>query len=80
MYGIYDTKDNCWIGDDKGPRLFEVEIIAKVAAQVMEDQVGVGPGRYRAVEYSGGEPRLRDEVPVKRTAEEALRRIEEGLV
>lgn len=63
-YGIYDTQDNCWIGDDVGPRVFTrvdsekmkgmpQELIARISAQVTGVQLGFAPGRLRAVEFNG---------------------------
>lgn len=77
-WGIFDTQDDLWIGDDNGPRVFEEEFIAKVAAQVVSDQV-LGTDlvdRFQAREIEDREWRKRDEITVKRTTLESLQRIE----
>lgn len=78
-YGIYDTKDNCWLGDDKGPKVYTDYTIARIAAQVVEDQVFGGLGmrlRYEAREFKNQVVRLKDSVGTKRTFLESLQRIE----
>lgn len=30
-YGLYDTKENCWLGDTSGPRIFDEKDLAKIA-------------------------------------------------
>lgn len=88
-YGIYDTRDNCWIGDETGPRVFTSEdsdkanglpqrVLAQIAAQMAEKQLGYGMGRLRAQEFRDGGFTLKDEVQTKMTALEALIRVENG--
>lgn len=77
-FGIYDTKDNCWLGDDSGPRTFEDFMLARVAAQIWEDQVtgtDLG-GRFKAYEIPEGSWNLKDHVAVKRSTLQSLRRVE----
>lgn len=80
MYGIYDTQDSCWLGDEHGPKLFEDFLVARVAAQVLDERLGNRPGRSKAREYGGGANRLRDEVQTKMSTLDALQRIEGGRV
>jgi hypothetical protein len=88
-YGIYDTRDNCWIGDKSGPRVFTREdsvkanglpqrLMAQIAAQMAEKQLGYGMGRLRAQEFNDSNLTLKDEVPTKMTPVEALIRLENG--
>lgn len=88
-YGIYDTQDNCWLGDESGPRLFTrastewakgmpVNLIAKISAQVTGVQMGYAPGRLQAREFNDQNLVLRDKVDTKMTALEALKKIENG--
>jgi hypothetical protein len=92
-YGIYDTRDDCWLGDDNGPRLFTFEdskkangmdtrIMAQIAAQMTEVQLGYSKdgmsGRLRAKEFNLKEVRLKDEMPTQMTALEALVIVEGG--
>lgn len=77
-YGLWDTKDHCWLGDDNGPAGFKDLALARVAAQVAEDMM-LGTdlaGRVQARELPSRRFRLRDEVPAKHTALESLQRIE----
>ena len=80
-YGIYDTKDNCWLGDASGPKTFEDFTLARVAAQIVEDRItGTDLGcRFRAQELpSSGPWHKRDEVLTQRTSLESLIRLENG--
>lgn len=78
QWGILDTRDNLWLGDDNGPRMFDNEMLARCAAQIWEDQVlgtDLG-GVFQVREIHDREWRIRDELEVKRTGLESLRRIE----
>jgi hypothetical protein len=77
QYGLYDTEDDVWMGDDNGPKTFTDFMHARVASEVVDVR---RPGRTKAREYDPAPKRLRDEVPTKMTTEEALRRMENGLV
>lgn len=89
-YGIYDTQDNCWIGDDKGPILYTrdfamtagkgmpQELLARMSAQITCVQMGWAPTRLRALEFTPQELHLKDEIPVKMSGVEAIRRAENG--
>ena len=76
-WGILDTKDNLWLGDDTGPKLFDDLMLARCAAQLWEAQVletDLG-GRYQAREFTGA-GKIRGEVEAKFSAHEALKNIE----
>ena len=77
-YGIFDTQDKCWIGDDRGPKQYDEEIIARVAAQVYDTMMRNAPGRTRAKEYDGSANKLKDEVKPAMTPVQALDRLERG--
>jgi hypothetical protein len=88
-YGLYDTQDNCWLGDETGPKLYTRELVeklnglplhtaARIAAQMIEVQLGYAPGRLQPREFNGENLVLKDEVPTLMTAEEALTRLEGG--
>jgi hypothetical protein len=67
------------MGDDTGPKLFDDENVAKVAAMVVDVRLKQEPGRTREREYrETNPPRLRDSVETHRTVEEALDYIEKG--
>jgi hypothetical protein len=80
MYGLYDTNDHCWMGNDEGPLLYEDEMLAKVAARMVDVQLKQAPGRTRAVPYNEESVVHKDEKETAMGPEEALRRLEEGLV
>jgi hypothetical protein len=88
-YGMYDTQDDCWIGDETGPRVFTIEdsakcnglphrVMAQIAAQMAEVQLGYTPGRIQAREFNAENLRLRDSVDTKMTPLEALIKLESG--
>ena len=80
-FGVYDTKDDCWLGDEKGPREFVYFLLARIAAEVWSDQLGVNrmTRRFEARELpSNDDWSLKDTIDVKRSALESLTRIEEG--
>lgn len=79
MWGLLDTQDNTWIGNDAGPVLHEEEWMAKVAAQVADIQLGQEPGRTRAREFPAQRNlRLKETVDTKMGPLEALEGLEEG--
>ena len=87
QWGLYDTKDNSWIGDEKGPRLFpdqmingkiaDGEILARIAAQMVDMQLG-RVAVTRAREYTENAVFKKDTLKTTCNTEDALRRIEEG--
>ncbi len=93
-YGIYDTKHNLWMGNAKGPLLFDddgtcpggqweaghAEELAALAARVMDVQLGQPAGRSRERVFPGGLVLRKDYVTVQHTPVEALMLLEEGKV
>ena len=86
-YGVFDTVDELWIGDDKGPKLFDTEdprfgadaaLFAQAAAQIANTQMGWPPTRLEARPYTLQAVHLRDEVHTKMGPKAALRRLEAG--
>jgi hypothetical protein len=79
-YGVFDTKEEGWLGDEKGPRTFDDFTLARVAAQIAEVQLtGDYLGcRIKAKEFPDGEWKLRDTSELKYTSLEALQKIEGG--
>ena len=78
IYGLYDTVEHVWMGGDEGPKTFEDFMLARIAAQMIDVQLGQEPGRTKAKEYDPSPKRLRDSVDTKMTALEALDGIEKG--
>jgi hypothetical protein len=79
-YGVYDTQENLWMGNDKGPHAYDDRLVAQVAAQTIEDMlIGTDLGyRFQVRVLPNDTMRFKDEVEAKRTAMESLRRIEGG--
>lgn len=78
-WGILDTKDNTWMGNENGPLLYDEEILAKLAARVLETRLRWFAGRIRAKVYPGGPKQLKDKLTPKIDAVTALKRLESGL-
>jgi hypothetical protein len=77
-WGLFDTEDKVWLGDDNGPLLFDEEILARVAAELSDVMIGQEPGRTAAKVFDGGALRLRDHRSIRMSAEAALAGLEEG--
>lgn len=78
MWGVYDTLDKLWIGNDDGPVSYDDQTIARAAAQIIEDMTtgtDLG-GRFVARAIPANTFRLRDEIAARHTATESIRRIE----
>jgi hypothetical protein len=96
MWGIYDTQDHLWLGSNDagtGPKVFAEDevvngtplgadalIIARIAAQVGDVRAGWKTGRSQPREYHGQATKLRDEVPLKDTTANVLRKMENGSI
>ena len=77
-WGFYDTADGLGMGDDRGPKTYDAEGIARVAAMVVDEQLGQAPGRTRAVPFADRPVRMRDAKDTRTTPLEAIRRLEGG--
>lgn len=78
-YGLYDIKDNCWLGNSEGPLLYEDQQLARIAARILDVRLGNPAGRTRAEEYLAEATTKLDDLQPKYSAEEAINRLEEGL-
>jgi len=78
LWGVYDTKDNVWLGGEKGPKVFVNKALARIAAQVYAMQIYGSEleTRLEARELPHCEWTKRDDVKVKYDTETALRRCE----
>lgn len=83
VYGLYDTVDKCWIGDQDGAdvlRYTDPEL-GRLAASVMNVRLQYPHGRIRSIMLHGVKDlHIKDYVEPPVSAEEALRRLEEGSV
>ena len=79
MWGLRDTVDNVWMGSNEteaGPRLFNDYMLARIAAQMMDVQLGQPEGRTKAERFVLQPLRLRDSVKTKMGSARALRILE----
>ena len=83
-WGVYDCDDKCWVGNEDGPLLytgspngpiFDGQYLARAAATIVNERMEQSC-RFRARLYEGGPVRIRDEVTFRRSAEDAIQRIE----
>jgi hypothetical protein len=77
-WGLWDTKDSCWLGDGNGPFTFKSHRLAQLGAQVAEDMMTGSDlaGRIQCKEFAPGVLRLKDHLHCLHTAEESLGRLE----
>ena len=76
-WGLYDTVDNLWMGNNEGPLVYDVEQWAKLAAQVMNKQLGYVL-RIECRVYDESPKHLKDEVKAVMSGVEAIKNLEEG--
>lgn len=79
-FGIYDTKDNSWIGDNDGAWVYKEEVIAQIGARVMDYRLGLPAGQLRAKPMDPGVKTKKCDVEAKMSAEKALELLEGGAV
>ena len=81
-YGLYDTKDNVWLGDEKGPFIFDTNEEplgqGRIRAAICDAQFEQRIGRTEARELTRGVYTHRDSVDIKRDALTALEMLEDG--
>ncbi len=77
-WGIFDTQDSLWVGNDNGPLIYEDFLLARISAQVTEMAVlGIDTAmRFQAREIFDRVWQKRDDVALKHSPLEAIRRIE----
>jgi hypothetical protein len=95
-FGVFDTKDNLWLGDDHGPKTFgigdalpngrkvatddEAFTLARCSAELADIQMGWGNRTKAMAVPEGDDWHIRDEVKPKVSALRALRMKERGVV
>ena len=79
-WGLLDTKENLWLGEGPtgGPKTYDNEDMAIIAARMTDVQLGWASGRTKAKRYDGSATKIRDNVPVKMPARTALEKLESG--
>jgi hypothetical protein len=79
QWGIWDPVEQIWLGDEKGPRLFDSKMFARVAAELSDVVLGYPRRRCREKPFPIGEAlRLKDQVDKKMSDLEALQGMEDG--
>jgi hypothetical protein len=76
-YGLLDTVDRVWMGDQAGPRTYEDLGQARLAAEVCAFRLGWPVTRVRAVIYDAPATVKRDDVDAVRTSDEAERYLDD---
>jgi hypothetical protein len=76
-WGLWDTQDKCWLGNDAGPKMFSDFDEAKLAAAVANVQLGWPAGRVRERRLIRPAEIFRDKVEAKMTPLEAIEMIED---
>jgi hypothetical protein len=81
-YGLWDTKDKCWLGNgekEKGPNTYDDEKLAKTAAVVATEMLQFEKGRIIALPFNPkDELKFKDEIEGPFTCDEAIERLEGG--
>lgn len=75
-YGLFDTVDKCWMGNEKGPVRYDDWDLARMAALVASEQLGWSHKRIRAAGFVDDKMILVDEVSTLLTPLEAIQRLE----
>lgn len=75
-YGLYDTADHCWIGNDTGPLRYNDRDFADLARNIVTEQMNWSWARVRVRPYDGSGTQHKDTLATDRTVGEALRRLE----
>jgi hypothetical protein len=73
-YGIWDTQDKCWMGNDEGPLVYTEEWMARAALTILSEQFRTT--RFRKKMFWEDYVVLKDEVKPLMSAVEAIRQIE----
>ena len=76
-WGLYDPIDHCWLGDKKGPRIFDQLDFARIAASVTNKQLGYF-NRIQVKTYDEEANSHKDDVLLLMSFEKALDRVERG--
>jgi hypothetical protein len=74
-WGIRDSCDFTWYGDDEGPVTYNDQRLAFLAAAIITKATG---RKTQAIEYDGGPKHLKDHIDMNMTPLEALKALERG--
>lgn len=77
-YGVFDTVDNLWIGNDSGPCTYDDVCIAQIAAMMADVRLDSEPDRHLARPFPVNlTAKFRDELPTKMSNVDALKQLED---
>ena len=80
IWGLYDTKDDCWLGNGTTPLIYETELVAKYCSRIMNARCQWSPTRVRERPLDFYPLKKRDEIKPEISGPEAIRRLEGGLI
>lgn len=79
-FSVYDVKARCWMGSNDegtGPRLYDNEILARLACDVFYTTLGMtGISPFVVKAYDGSGIKKKDEVSLVMSVPDALRKME----
>lgn len=87
--GLFDTQDNCWIGNNDGPLTYDdmptpsgqvmpAQTVAQLAAQLLCMRMKWSPTRIRPKPLDCPNPVKKDDIKPERSADEAMQRLLDG--
>ena len=75
-YGIWDARDKCWIGTDKGPNRYPDYTLARAALTILTEMFRGSHGLRFRVRLLPDEPFFyKDEITATLSSEQVLRRL-----
>jgi hypothetical protein len=77
-YGLWDTEEEVWLGDLKGPNIYQNEEMARAAATVLGKMLEYPFGRLRAYPFIDDEMVPSGVVEAVHSGEEAIDLLEGG--
>jgi hypothetical protein len=72
LFGLWDGRDQCWLGNESGPLVYEEKLMAQLAATISTERLG----RWVLPRVLVGYGKKKDDITPRISAEEAIRRIE----
>lgn len=74
-FGLFDVRDNCWLGDETAPYICDDETLAKAAATIMSTRMD---RLIQALPYDPSPKKFKDTVTPEMSTAEAIIRVERG--
>lgn len=76
--GLFDIADKSWIGNERGPLLYDDPELAQVAAQVSAKRLGFCMLRIQVKPWPGDAWVKKDDLEAVMSGEDAVRYLEDG--